>query len=139
MKRQHIAAILFLPLALFFLGAPLFLAIGCKTSPERASFNATATTITTADAAIKVWFAYVQREEDRLERLKATDRGAWMAGRRALLINEGKVANAWDSYVSATRTLVLAATELQPDKTPDASRVDALRSELISLVTQLTR
>lgn len=112
---------------------------GCKTSPERAAFNATATTITTADAAIKVWFAYVSAEEHRLEQVKLTDRGAWMDGRRELLKKEGQVANMWDSYVNATKALVLGSTELQPDKVPDSARVEKLRAELINLVTQLTR
>lgn len=114
--------------------------IGCvSASPERQAHRATATTITTANAAMSVWFAHVKQEEKALETLKTSDPGAFMARRRALIINEGKVATVWDGYVAAQKALILGAAALGPGEAPTLADSERLKSELITLVQTLTR
>lgn len=131
----------FAPLAVGF----LLLFIGClgagcmSASPERQAHRAVATTITTADAAMDVWFAYVQREEDALKELQKTDPAAYMARRRALVLAEGKVATVCDTYVNALRALILGAAALGPGEAPNSAEVDRLKAEIITLVQTLIR
>lgn len=118
----------------------LLLQSGCVTaSPERQSHRATATTITTANAAMSVWFAHVKQEEKAMETLKTSDPGAFMARRRALIIAEGKVASVWDTYVAAQKALILGAAALGPGEAPTLADSDRLKAELITLVQTLTR
>jgi outer membrane murein-binding lipoprotein Lpp len=122
------------------LGAVCLTGCGCTTaSPERQAHRAVATTITTANAAIDVWFAYVQQEERTLETLKTSDPESFMARRRALVINEGKVASAWDTYVAVQRSLILGAAALGPGEAPSPAEAKRLETELIALVQSLTR
>lgn len=131
-------------IALLALGLLLCL-IGCmgggcaSASPERQAHRAVATTITTANAAIDVWFAYVQQEERALVTLQKSDPGAFMARRRALTINEGKVSSAWEYYVAAQRALILGAAALGPGEAPSPAEAKRLEAELIALVQSLTR
>lgn len=123
---------------LFF--AAMLAGSGCvSASPERQAHRAVATTITTANAAIEVWFAYVQQEERTLEQLQKSDPAAFMARRRALTLNEGKVASAWDTYVTVQRGLILGAAALGPGQAPDPAEAKRLETELIALVQSLTR
>lgn len=125
--------------ALFFSGV-IIMESGCvSASPERQAHRAVATTITTANAAIEVWFAHVQQEERTLAQLQKSDPGAFMARRRALTLNEGKVASAWDTYVTVQRGLILGAAALGPGQAPDPAEAKRLETELIALVQSLTR
>lgn len=139
-RRQFIedwVAPIVLGALLFFIGC---MGAGCvSASPERQAHRAVATTITTANAAIEVWFAYVQQEERTLEQLQKSDPAAFMARRRALTLNEGKVASAWDTYVTVQRGLILGAAALGPGQTPDPAEAKRLETELIALVQSLTR
>lgn len=118
----------------------MVLGTGCvSASPERQAHRAVATTITTANAAIEVWFAYVQQEERTLEQLQKSDPAAFMARRRVLTLNEGKVASAWDTYVTVQRSLILGAAALGPGQTPNPAEAKRLETELIALVQSLTR
>lgn len=129
--------------------APLFLALlfaigclgaGCFTaSPERQAHRATATVITTANAAMDVWFAHVAAEERALEELKTKDPSAFMARRRALVLAEGKVAAVWDTYVQAQKAMILGAAAAGPGAAPTTADVDRLKAEVISLVQSLIR
>jgi hypothetical protein len=120
--------------------ALMCMSTGCvSASPERQAHRAVATTITTANAAIEVWFAYVQEEERTLDQLQKSDPGAFMARRRALTLNEGKVASAWDTYVTVQRSLILGAAALGPGQAPDPAEAKRLETELIALVQSLTR
>lgn len=120
--------------------AVCYVGAGCVTaSPERQAHRATATTITTANAAMSVWFAHVKQEEKALETLKTSDPVAFMARRRALIINEGKVANVWDGYVAAQKALILGAAALGPGEAPTLADSERLKAELITLVQTLTR
>lgn len=122
---------------LFLIGC---LGAGCvAASPERQAHRAVATTITTANAALEVWFAHVQQEERTLAQLQKSDPGAFMARRRALTLNEGKVASAWDTYVTVQRGLILGAAALGPGQAPDPAEAKRLETELIALVQSLTR
>jgi hypothetical protein len=118
----------------------MFSPIGCvSASPERQAHRAVATTITTVNAAIDVWFAYVQQEERALVALQKSDPGGFMARRRALTINEGKVASAWEYYVAAQRALILGAAALGPGELPNPAEAKRLEAEIIVLVQTLTR
>lgn len=114
--------------------------IGCVTaSPERKAYNATATVITTANAAMDVWFAHVSNEESILEQLKTKDPAAYMARRRALVLAEGKVANVWDTYVQAQKALIIGAAAAGPGSAPTTADVDRLKAEVITLIQSLIR
>lgn len=128
---------LLLGLMLFVIGC---LGAGCGTaSPERQAYRATATVITTANAAMDVWFAHVAREERALEELKTKDPAAYMARRRALVLAEGKVATVWDTYVQAQKALILGAAAAGPGAAPTTADVDRLKAEVIALVQSLIR
>jgi hypothetical protein len=109
---------------------------GCKLSPERVAYNATATTITTADAAIRAWFAYVSAEEQRIASLRAVDQEAAAKASEVLAAKEGKVRVVWDRYTSAARLAVATGANAGQY---DQAAVDALRTELIGLVATLAR
>lgn len=114
--------------------------IGCVTaSPERKAYNATATVITTANAAMDVWFAHVSNEESILEQLKTKDPAAYMARRRALVLAEGKVATVWDTYVQAQKALIIGAAAAGPGSAPTTADVDRLKAEVITLIQSLIR
>lgn len=125
--------------------APLLLfaligSAGCvTTSPERQAYRATATTITTATAALDVWFAHVNAQNVKLANLKKTDPAAFMEGRRKLVLAEGKVAAAWDTYVAAQKAIILGAAAFGPGESPKTSDIKALETGLIELVKSLTR
>lgn len=128
---------LLLGLLLFVIGC---LGAGCVTaSPERQAYRATATVITTATAAMDVWFAHVASEERALEELKTKDPAAYMARRRALVLAEGKVATVWDTYVQAQKAMILGAAAAGPGAAPTTSDVDHLKAEVITLVQSLIR
>ena len=115
-------------------------AAGCRgVSPERQAYRATATTITTATAALDVWFAHVNSENVRLANLKNADPAAFMEGRRRLVLAEGKVAAAWDTYVAAQKAIILGASAFGPGESPKTSDIKALETGLIELVKSLTR
>lgn len=124
-------------IALFLFGFGCFFA-GCVTaSPERQAYRATATVITTANAAMDMWFAHVANEERALEKLKTSDPAAYMARRRALVLAEGKVATVWDTYVQAQKALILGAAAAGPGAAPTTADVDRLKAEVITLVQSL--
>lgn len=128
---------LLLGLLLFVIGC---IGAGCVTaSPERKAYRATATVITTANAAMDVWFAHVASEECALEELKTKDPAAYMARRRALVLAEGKVATVWDTYVQAQKALILGAAAAGPGAAPATADVDRLKAEVITLVQSLIR
>lgn len=132
--EDWIAPLLFVAL-LFTLGC---LGGGCITaSPERQAYRATATVITTANAAMDVWFAHVANEERALEKLKTSDPAAYMARRRALVLAEGRVATVWDTYVQAQKALILGAAAAGPGAAPSTADVDHLKAEVIALVQSL--
>lgn len=112
---------------------------GCKTSAERQVYRATGTTINTANAAMDVWFAYVTAEERKLKGLSQSNPSEYMARRRKLVLDEGKVAGAWDTYVKAQKAFILGAAALGPGESPDSPELQTLRKELIDLVTSLTK
>ena len=122
---------------LFVIGC---LGSGCFTaSPERQAYRATGTVITTANAAMDVWFAHVASEERALEELKTKEPAAYMARRRALVLAEGKVATVWDTYVQAQKALILGAAAAGPGAAPTTADVDRLKAEVITLVQSLIR
>lgn len=124
-------------IALFLFGFGCFFA-GCVTaSPERQAYRATATVITTANAAMDVWFAHVANEERALQELKTKDPAAYMARRRALVLAEGKVATVWDTYVQAQKALILGAAAAGLGAAPTTAEVDRLKAEVITLVQSL--
>ena len=112
---------------------------GCQNSPERKAHIATAATITTARAALDVWFAHVNAEERALERLKTSNPGEFMARRRKLVLDEGKVAGAWDTYVKAQSAFILGAAALGPGEAPTQGDAKRLEAEFIALVQSLLR
>lgn len=115
-------------------------AAGCRgVSPERQAYRATATTITTATAALDVWFAHVNAENLRLAALRDRDPAAFMEGRRRLVLAEGKVAAAWDTYVTAQKAIILGAAALGPGEAPQTADLKVLETGLIELVQSLTR
>lgn len=126
-------------IALFLFGFGCFFAGCVNASPERQAYRATATVITTANAAMDVWFAHVASEERALEELKTKDPAAYMARRRALVLAEGKVAMLWDTYVQAQKALILGAAAAGPGAAPTTAEVDRLKAEVISLVQSLIR
>jgi hypothetical protein len=109
---------------------------GCKLSPERVAYNATATTITTADAAIHAWFAYVETEERRIASLRVTEPEAASKASTALAAKEDKVRAVWDRYAAAARLAVATGANAGQY---DPAAVDALRVELFALISNLTR
>jgi hypothetical protein len=109
---------------------------GCKLSPERIAYNATATTITTADAAIRAWFAYVSAEEQRIASLRAVDQEAAAKASKVLAVKEDKVRVVWDRYTTAARLTVVAGANAGQS---DPAAVDALRTELFAVVEKFTR
>ena len=126
---------LLLAALLFALGC---LGAGCVTaSPERQAYRATATVITTANAAMDVWFAHVASEERALKELKTKDPAAYMSRRRALVLAEGKVATVWDTYVQAQKAMILGAAAAGPGAAPTTADVDRLKAEVIALVQSL--
>jgi len=122
-------------LAIVVLSAACLLS-GCKLSPERVAFNATATTITTADAAIQAWFAYVETEERRIASLRVTEPEAAANASTVLAAKEAKVRTVWDRYTAAARLAVATGANAGQY---DPAAVDALRVELFGLVSTLTR
>lgn len=136
--EDHLAPLaILIALSLFVASA---LSAGCTTtSPERQAHRAVGTTIDTANAAMDVWFAHVQHEEDKLAELQKSDPAEFMARRRALVISEGKVASAWDTYVKAQRALILGAAALGPGEKPTNSETERLKSEVIALVQSLIK
>ena len=108
---------------------------GCKLSPERVAFNATSTTITTADAAIHAWFAYVQNEERRIASLRVAEPEAASRASAVLAGKEDKVRTVWDRYTAATRLAVATGANAGQF---DPAAVKALRVELFGLVSTLT-
>lgn len=129
------------PLLVMLFWGPVFIfESGCVTaSPERQAYRATATVITTANAAMDVWFAHVASEERALEELKTKDPAAYMARRRALVLAEGKVATVWDTYVQAQKAMILGAAAAGPGAAPTTADVDRLKAEVIALVQSLIR
>lgn len=120
------------------LAAMVAVGVGCSTaSPERQAHRAVGTTIATANAAMDVWFTYVQQEENNLSQLKKADPAEFMARRRALIIAEGKVATAWDTYVKSQRALILGAAALGPAESPTSADTERLKAEVIKLVQSL--
>jgi len=109
---------------------------GCKLSPERVAYNATATTITTADAAVRAWFDYVSAEEQRIASLRAVDQEAAAKASEVLAAKEGKVRVVWDRYTTAARLAVVAGANASQS---DPAAVDALRTELFAVVEKFTR
>jgi hypothetical protein len=126
-------------IALFLFGFGCFFAGCVSASPERQAHRATATVITTANAAMDVWFAHVAAEERAIETLKTSDPAAFMARRRALVLAEGKVATVWDTYVQAQKAMILGAAAAGPGAAPTTADVDRLKAEVISLVQSLIR
>jgi anti-sigma factor RsiW len=124
---KNIIAIILLSVAAF---------TGCKLSPERIAYNATATTITTADAAIRAWFAYVSAEKQRISSLRVTEPEAAAKASNALAEKENKVRAVWDRYTSAARLAVATGANAGQY---DQAAVDALQTELIGLVATLAR
>lgn len=112
---------------------------GCQNSPERKAHIATAAAITTARAALDVWFAHVNAEERALEQLKTSNPGEFMARRRKLVLDEGKVAGAWDTYIKAQSTFILGAAALGLGEAPTPGEAKRLESEFIALVQSLLR
>lgn len=126
------------------LGLALLLGItlaapGCATrSTESIAYNATASAITTADAAISAWGDYVVAERSRIEKLKATDPGAAIEANRNLLNKEGQVSSAYYQYQDAARAAVLIGASASNSTNSPAARIAAAAAPLIALVTQLT-
>lgn len=128
------------PMLVAVFAGMLVIQSGCVTaSPERQAYRATATVITTANAAMDVWFAHVASEESALEELKTKDPAAYMARRRALVLAEGKVAMLWDTYVQAQKAMILGAAAAGPGAAPTTADVDRLKAEVIALVQSLIR
>lgn len=126
-------------LCLALLLGALCVAPGCASrSAENVAFNATASGITTADAAISAWADYVVAERRRIETLKATDPGAALEAGNRLLVNEGKVSSAYYTYQDAARAAVLAGANASDGNQSPAARIAAAAAPLITLVTTLT-
>lgn len=122
----------------FALGA-LCVAPGCASrSPENVAYNATASAITTADAAISAWSDYVVAERRRIKALKATDPGAALEAGNRLLVNEGRVSSAYYQYQDAAKAAVLIGASASNSTNSPAARIAAAAAPLIALVTQLT-
>jgi hypothetical protein len=117
-------------------GVPAISISGCAAPKERIAFNATSATITSVNIAMKEWWTYVVKEEDRIASLAPMDRGTQSAD---LLRKEGKVMNAYATYQTAIKASAVAVRVAKTEGSPLPADVQAAILEVLTLVRDLKK
>lgn len=117
-------------------GVPVISVTGCAAPRERIAFNAADTALTSAKIAMKEWWTYVVKEEDRIAALSPLDRGTASAD---LLRKEGRVMNAYGAYQSVLKTSSAAVKASTASNTALPDEVGKALAELVSLVKALQK
>lgn len=126
-----VAALLF-----FGVAVPAVSFSGCAAPKERIAFNATSATITSVNIAMKEWWTYVVKEEDRIAGLAPMDRGTLSAD---LLRKEGKVMNAYSAYQTAIKASAVAVRVAKTEGSPLPADVQTAILEVLTLVRDLKK
>jgi len=130
--------------------AALTLTTGCAgKTPARIAYNTTSTVITTADAAIETWADYVYFEQIRIEGLRqAAEKlppgaerdealGKMLAAKSNLLVKEGRVSAAYETYQNAAIAAVKAGAASADPSANVGGQIAAASAPLLALIPEL--
>lgn len=116
---------------------------GCNSTPktpERIAHTAVATTIETADSAIRVWADYVVRERLRVDQLYVSNNPQYLDAATRLAEREMKVATAYEKYQDVTAAAITGASGLSGSIDVSAhEQIQRAVSALISIVTSIVQ